>query len=262
METVTKIEPEPEKKLTVVAIITRYNEYIDWIQYIMNKVDFIFVYNKGPNENYFNHITLSETESAKTKFIKSPNVGRIDHTLAHHILEHWEILPDILISLPGSILMCKNKGSYLGAIMKRANKHISRYGGFYSPRFRRVQPTINYSIDEYQAEGACNRNNNPFIKSEYPDFQTWKKAIIDDRPMRYFSYRGMFAVCKENIKHINKQIYENLLQSLSVGDNIENGHFAERIWAHLFRQYSFDTKVEQTETDGNYEILCSIRNPN
>ena len=52
--------------------------------------------------------------------------------------------------------------------------------------------------------------------------------------------RCMFAVNKENILHINKEIYERLLHSLSVGDNIENGHFAERIWAHLFRQYSFD----------------------
>ena len=48
----------------------------------------------------------------------------------------------------------------------------------------------------------------------------------------------MFAVAKENILHIDKKIYENLLQSLSVGDNIENGHYAERIWAHLFKQYS------------------------
>ena len=61
--------------------------------------------------------------------------------------------------------------------------------------------------------------------------------------MHYVSMRGMFVVNKENILHIPKQIYENLLKSLSVGDNIENGHFAERIWAHLFRQYSFDTKL-------------------
>ena len=54
----------------------------------------------------------------------------------------------------------------------------------------------------------------------------------------------MFAVCKENIKYIDKCIYENIMKSLSVGDNIENGHFAERIWAHIFRQCSFDKKVE------------------
>ena len=59
--------------------------------------------------------------------------------------------------------------------------------------------------------------------------------------MRYVAMRGMFAVRKENILHIDRKVYLNLLESLSVGDNIENGHFAERIWAHLFRQYSFDT---------------------
>jgi len=107
----------------------------------------------------------------------------------------------------------------------------------------KVSPRFNYNIETYQAEGACNRNNNPFIKSEYSDFQEWKKALIDDRPMRYLTMRGMFAVCKENILHIKKEIYTNLLNSLSVGDNIENGHFAERIWAHLFRQYSFDNKT-------------------
>ena len=51
-----------------------------------------------------------------------------------------------------------------------------------------------------------------------------------------------------NIQFINKEVYQNLLTSLSVGDNIENGHFAERIWAHLFRQYSFDVmKTERPE---------------
>jgi hypothetical protein len=244
-----------------VVLITRYNEYIDWIRYIVNNVDFIFVYNKGQNTNYFNFFDIQPYKD-KIKFEQVPNIGRIDHTLAQFIVQNWENLPETVISLPGSIMMCEKKGQYLSSIMKRAPLLKTKYSGFYSPRFMRVSPRFNYTIDGYQAEGKCNRNDNPFIKSEYPDFQEWKKALIDDRPMRYIGMRGMFAVSKENILHISKKIYTNLLESLSVGDNIENGHFAERIWAHLFRQYSFDTKLEQTETDGNYEILCSIRNPN
>ena len=54
--------------------------------------------------------------------------------------------------------------------------------------------------------------------------------------MKYLAMRGMFMICRENIKHISLDVYNNLLTSLSVGDNIENGHFAERIWAHLFTQ--------------------------
>jgi len=234
------METETKK---IVVIVTRYNEYIDWLKYIVNKVDFIYIYNKGPNENYFNFFDITPYLN-KIKFEKKlPNVGRIDHTLAYHILENWDNLPDILVSLPASVMMCKKKGFYLNAIVKRLENLKTKYSGFFAPRFIKVSPRFNYNIDQYQAEGVCNRNDNPFIKSEYANFQEWKKALIDDRPIRYLAMRGMFSVCKENILHIKKEIYINLLKSLSVGDNIENGHFAERIWAHLFRQYSFDTKT-------------------
>ncbi len=222
------------------VIITRYNEYIDWIRYIVDSVDFIYIYNKGYNENFFKHFDPKEYPN-KIMFLTLPNIGRIDHTLVYHILEHWDDLPSVLINLPGSVMMSQKKGFYLSSIMRRLPDLRKVYSGFYGPRFHKVSQTFNYSIDNYQAEGVCNRNDNPFIKSEYYDFQVWKKAIIDERPMRYVAMRGMFSVARENITHIDKSVFERLKESLSVGDNIENGHFAERIWAHLFRQYSFDS---------------------
>jgi len=234
----------------VACVITRYNETIDWIEYINPKVDIFYIYNKGLNQNLFKNKVSPEIEK-KLKIIQSPNVGRIDHTIAYHIVKNWDTLEDTLIFLPGSILMCYAKGSYLSGINKRIDILRERYRGFFAPRFNKVSRNFNYSIDNYRAEGICNRNDNPFIKSEYPDFQTWKAAIIDDRPLRYVAMRGMFAVCRENIKHVSKSIYENILASVSVGDNIENGHFAERIWAHLFRQHSFDTLPPKDD----YEIV-------
>jgi len=226
------------------AIITRYNEKIDWIEYIIDDLDQIIVYNKGSNNDLFK----TYVPPPKVVIMKLPNIGRIDHTLAYYILENWENLPDTIINLPGSILMCAKKGSYLNAMKKRFNLVKEKYNGFYSPRFHRVNPeTFNYTIDNYEAEGYCNKNNNPFIKSEYADFKEWKMALIDDRPVRYLAMRGMFVVSRENILHIKRSIYENILTSLSVGDNIENGHFTERIWAHLFRQYSFDNKINKTQ---------------
>jgi len=223
-----------------VLLITRYNEKIDWINYIIDFVDQIIIYNKGTNDAIFKDYT----PPSKVVIKNLPNIGRIDHSIVYYILENWENLPETLISLPASILMCAKKGHYLNAMRKRFDITEERYHGFYSPRFHKVNPDVyNYTIDNYQAEGYCNRNFNPFIKSEYTDFRTWKETIIDQRPIRYIGMRGMFIVCKNNIHHIDKQIYENLMKSLSVGDNIENGHFAERIWAHLFRQYSFDTKI-------------------
>jgi len=233
-------------------IITRYKEYIDWIQYIPNNYRNIYIYNKGPNDSIFKDYSLSPEIKSKVKIIKLENIGRIDHTLVYHILEHFDSLPDILISLPGTVMMSPRKGGYFSAIVRRLSTNIVKYKGFYSPRFKKVGSDFNYNISEYEPEGLCNRKNgNPFIKSEYSNFQEWKKAIIDDRPIKYIAMRGMFAVCKENIRYVDKKIYENLLKSLSVGDNIENGHFAERIWAHLFRQYAFDTFVEPIKNTNN-----------
>lgn len=232
-------------KKQIVAVVTRYNESIDWIRYIINKVDKIYIYNKGENKNFFKFFDTSDIDPEGVPYTNKlvikqlPNIGRIDHTLAYHIIEDWDSLPDIIINIPGSIMMCPVKGQYLSMIMKSIPILQSKYSGFYGPRFRKTDNRFNYTIDNYQAEGVCNRNDNPFIKSEYADFKAWKTAIIDNLPMRYVAMRGMFSVCKENIRHIDKQIYINLRESLSVGDNIENGHFAERIWAHLFRQYGF-----------------------
>ena len=220
----------------VVCVITRYREKINWLPFLLRFVDHVIVYNKGDNQDIFDE----SEDLSKVIVIDLPNLGRIDHTIAYHITKHWDTLPNKIIFIPASIYMCKFKGRYLEAILKRVGVVKERFKGFYGPRFHIVNPKFNYNIDNYQAEGNCNKNGNKFIKSEYTDFQEWKNALIDTRPMRYVSMRGMFIVCKENIKHIDLQIYKNLLESLSVGDNIENGHFAERIWAHLFRQYSFD----------------------
>ena len=238
--------------METICIVTRYNEKIDWIEFVLKFVDKMFIYNKGDNNDLFKKEIISD----KITIINLPNIGRIDHTIAYHILTHWDNLGNKLIFLPGSILMCRYKGRYLDAILKRISI-IKKFNGFYGPRFHIVSPKFNYNIDDYQAEGICNKNDNKFIKSEYTDFQEWKNALIDTRPMRYVSMRGMFIVCKENILHIDKKIYTNLLESLSVGDNIENGHFAERIWAHLFRQYSFDNIVKEfcfDETKPEIEI--------
>ena len=145
------------------CIITRYKEYIDWIDYIEKHIDIFYIYNKGPDDNLFRNLTPKQELLNKIKIIKLENVGRIDHTLAYHIVNNWDTLEETIVNLPASILMCKLKGSYLNAIRKRLYD-LDRWNGFYSPRFRKVTK-FNYSIDNYQAEGACNRNDNPFIKS-------------------------------------------------------------------------------------------------
>ena len=215
-------------------VITRYNEHLDWIRYLpFEKINCIYIYNKGLNNKFFKNYRPYGTSKIIIKQL--PNIGRIDHTLAYHILETWDSPADVLVSLPGSIMMNPKKGMYLSNIVRNLDNLKDKFGGFYSPRFRKVSPNFNYSNDNFQAKSIRNFNGNPFIKSYYPDFQAWKSALIDSTPMEFVAVRSMFAVCNENIKYHSKDTYIRLLESVSVGDNIENGHFAERIWAHLFK---------------------------
>jgi len=222
--------------MNIDIVITRYNEHLDWIRYLpFEKIRNIYIYNKGINDYIFKNYIPGDDLYYKFIIKKLPNIGRIDHTLAYHILETWECPADVLVSLPGSIMMCKQKGAYLSKIVKNIEFIKTKYQGFYSPRLRTVPPTFNYSISDFQATGLRNFNGNPFIKSEYPDFQTWKNKLIDTNPIKFVAARTMFVVCKENINYHEKEMYYRILESTSVGDNIENGHFAERIWAHLFK---------------------------
>ena len=76
-----------------VVIITRYNEKVDWIDYIIDHVDQIIIYNKGFNDEIFKDYK----PPAKVIIKKLPNIGRIDHTIAHYILENWETWANYLL---------------------------------------------------------------------------------------------------------------------------------------------------------------------
>ena len=130
--------------LTKSVIVTRYNEHIDWIDYIQNDIDIFYIYNKGENNRLFKNLVPSESLEKKLNIKVLPNIGRIDHTLAYHITQHWDSLEETIVSLPASILMCRLKGSYLSAIKKRLLVVKNRYYGFYSPRFHKVGPQFNY----------------------------------------------------------------------------------------------------------------------
>lgn len=67
-------------------VISVYNEDLSWVKSI-DFADKIFIYNKG-NQFIDNSIRL-------------PNVGREAHTFIYHIVNHYNNLPDYLITLQG-----------------------------------------------------------------------------------------------------------------------------------------------------------------
>lgn len=219
------------------CIVSRYNEYIDFIQELLPLVNIIIIYNKGFNNKFFKEYVPTTEDLKKIKIINLDQVGRINHTVAYHIVNNWEYLTlneDILlVSIPGSIKMNPYKGMYLSKIKKQIIKN--EISGFYSPRSIIVPPDYNYITNvPHESKIFCNVNNNPFIKSEYPSLLDYKEALIDNTSITHVSLRSMFVVHSKNITRKGKEIYENILKSLSTGDNLENCQYVERLWAHIF----------------------------
>ena len=248
------------------CVITRYNEYINWIKFLPDEITKITVYNKGFNDNLFNNNDpMNDSVLNKLNIKRMKNIGRMEHTIAHYIIENYDQLPEVLLFITANILMNPEKGKYLGNITRNINKIKNNYKGFYSPRFKKVKNNYNYSFKIKE-----NNINNELIdndsKSEFKNFQEWKSVLIDNEDIHYVAYRSNFAVCRENIKNIPLKIYENILESLST-NNLENSFFVERIWAHLFRKYSYklittENNINTILTENNINTILTENNIN
>ena len=63
-------------------VIARYNENLEWLNYIDNKIYDIYIYNKGDNiklNNNLNNIIITDIV----------NIGREAHTYLYHIINHY-----------------------------------------------------------------------------------------------------------------------------------------------------------------------------
>lgn len=219
-------------ELTIDVVVTRYNEFINWIDYLPSNVRNIYVYNKGYNNYLFNNGYMND----KVILINLNNVGKIEHTIAYHIVNNINSLPDTLVLLPGSVLMNPEKGKYLGNIVKNIDNVKEKYSGFYSPKFKKVGKKYDYSINNKNiVKNNRNINNGEIVSSEFTSLKDFKEKIIDSRNFKFVSFRSEFIVSKENILNVDIKIFENILDILSKGENCDSCYYVERIWAHLFK---------------------------
>jgi hypothetical protein len=224
------------------CVITRYNEHLNWINYLPDEIEKITIVNKGSNEFIFQNMDCKYNN--KLTIHKSDNIGRHNETIAKYIVDNYDNLPDTVLFIPGTVMMNPKKGLYLAQLCKHM-KNIDSFRGFFSPRFRKVGRNYNYSVKEYLSTSQCNANDSEFIRSDIGTFNDWKKVIIagDDQPVKYICYRGIFAVNRDNILKHSKELYISILNSISGGENTENSQFAERIWAHLFKSEYLNQSV-------------------
>ena len=226
-----------KRKNSVGVIIAHYNEDLEWIDtYFPDKFD-IYIYSK-------NEWMPSLNRKFYHEFL--PNVGRCDHTYLYHITKFYNNLNTYNLFITGSSYILRHKKEKLDLIMKNVGKyHYFPFSKLDRSNFLNTGNGYNYAytmrmtkhcanLDENKKYNFFGSENCNLIPSKFKSLEDFKNKLINNDDINYVTYFGVFIVTRNIIKNNKVNVYNKLLKQLEDGDNLENGHFMERLWAHLF----------------------------
>ncbi len=212
----------PSSPDEVQVVVAAYRENLDWLR---TKVPFenIVVYAKDPH-------------AARTSYprIELPNVGRCDHTYLYHICANYDRLAPITLFCTGSTweIPCKRlKWHWLAP--RLGHTLVKGFVGVVAW----LPKTRDFQMKRYQTMSKSNRKDDSrVIPATDRPFGEWYRARFNRTCPVLINYHGLFAVSCESIRSVPLKRWRELRDELSVGDNLEVGHFMERTWFSLLTQ--------------------------
>lgn len=202
-------------------VIAQYNENIDWIKPIASHTH---VYHKG-----------TDLQSPLLKLLswkKLPNVGRETHTYLHHIIKHYDSLPEVTVFLQAD------------------NSHESC-------RFF-TEPPMNYVYDVKSMtslKSSCSDVRGFKTWSRIPYKPKWQIMLnkgeirrarlnVEEFFKSLFGYRNppevhfcpgaCFAATRKMIRKHPLDFYMKAISFVDDHPNPEEGHYFERLWSTMF----------------------------
>ena len=186
------------------------------------------------------------------------NVGRCDHTYAHHMADlsknNSNSDPDVIVFVKDSTLIhqqaksrtlyhmilqaASNVGFACGRTPSIKKERFRKYGSLSLwhhtntlLRLRKLSypnAATAYRHEAQQREQFAVSTNN---------MRNWLETSLAFAPpvqtIIPVCYGGVFATSTRNIRRHKTQLFDKIVASLSRGDNIQESHYAERLWAHL-----------------------------
>lgn len=186
-----------------------------------------------------------------------PNVGRCDHTYVHYISEmnlteglvlflkdtrhvYWEHkVKDEAKNLTEGLAFVHDYGDMLQRALSPAEFCCRQYINSQKTGIANAVITkilLSWTREEYsetQNMYALNsKDETPFSIPEYRTMLQWIEAMGVEvpRPLTSVCYGGVFAVSVKRLREIDPRVWLRLRESLSRGNNIQEGHFMERTW--------------------------------
>jgi len=239
------------------------------ISHCDNSLDWVVTYLTGKDSRHLNIADIAIISKcgkpiegieglrtvAAVDVIRLPNFGRCDHTYAYWIKEHIHEFnekrdgDDVVIFIKDNDYLSQYYRSLhelfiitsevgFGCMMKPIGVEI---GPRHSPGDIRESVVLHNraQVESFKIHGyarLARDQNNKFegVSGNYTDVKGWIDAMgihYPDTDLVPVCYKGCFATKKVQILKQPAQSWHRMEQSLSRGDNILEGHFAERTWA-------------------------------
>lgn len=190
------------------------------------------------------------------KIVKIKNVGRCDHSYAYWmstIKEHVSLQSnDVAVFLKDDMStsnihqISSGWQSFQSLVSLAAKSGFScglRPTSFVNGSLSAFHETVHlmsFSNHEYNHNHLKYKIETDFFppfKSQYPTMKEWISSIgnisLFPENVTQVCYGGVFATKLKQIFHHNDNLWQNIVDTLSRGNNIEEGHFVERSWAAL-----------------------------
>ena len=189
---------------------------------------------------------------SRSTMIRHVNNGRCDHTYAYFIAYLRPTIDyDIAIFLKDDR---SDENIHIRGMWRSLSSmlQISSTNGFacgmkpiYSPELGSKLSAyhVNALLKQFSLEEYMNRVNfygaalmQSEFKSEFKNLGEWLSFVggsFSDNLLVEVCYGGTFLATKDRIASVSMNTWKNIESSLSRGNNIQEGHYAERAWAGL-----------------------------
>ena len=205
------------------CVVSAYRENLDWL------------HNSLPGKP--NIIVYSKHEDSKLQWpdaISLPNVGRCDHTYLYHIIENYDNLAPVTLFVTGSANIIPMKKFALDYVI------YPRLASQYKCLGLSNWTLPNLKVFTYDSQTSVNRHGHPGQKEPstiYADIRPlgawWDHNFPKMRFSMAYIQLGVFAASRNAIRSISISKWKMLLKQHEIGDNVEVGHYMERIWYNL-----------------------------
>ena len=202
-------------------VIAHYNENLDWIKPIASHTR---VYHKG-----------TDLKSPLLKLLswkRLPNVGRETHTYLHHIINHYDSMPEVTVFLQAdnSHQPCRfftePPMNYVYDVKSMTSLNSSCPNASTFTAWGRIPYSLKWQIILNKGE----------IRRARLTVAQFFKTLFGYRnpPIVHFCPGGCFAATRDMIKKHPLDFYIKAISFVDDHPNPEEGHYFERLWSTMF----------------------------